>query len=231
MHKPLFPLVSSPSLQRMWVPLFLCFVALWSASGCSKDKKLSAAGESCTKSADCSSELRCVKGTCKAPAAAPKQASGEGAPKAASTGEVKFKYTTSNLSKCKNLHKSPDGGRTDLYRCPGVGPYSLRVGHQDMGSSLQVMKKSRVVFTGPKISAGFVSSKVVEWRYRVVDGSKEVHALIFRMTYPIGDGLAGKQGSRLYVARLTGPKPCLVGKTGSNKTAREYADDPDRACL
>ncbi len=63
-----------------------------------------------------------------------------------------------------------------------------------------------------------------------VEGKKVVHALIYRVDHPEPDD-PEKETSSLFVARLSGPKPCIVGKTRSNKKARKIADDPTRPCI
>ena len=101
----------------------------------------------------------------------------------------------------------------------------------DHGCELTVLRRGHSVLTLPSPFNGSVSSKVAKWRYRVLACKKVVHALTFRMYYPVGDGSSRKQASKLYVARLNGSRPCLVGVTKSNKLARQYVDDESRACI
>jgi hypothetical protein len=157
-------------------------------------------------------------------------------PPAVPEGEAKSSYTSVALHKDCMRRDEPADERdwSGDYSCPGFGGYEVSVGTADMRSQLWLkghgVDKTFVDDPGYVPPGRFeaLTEKVIEWRYKVVDGDKQTYALIFRMMGQDFD--TDKDVSRLEVVRLMGSKACMIGSTTSNEEARQIADDPALSC-
>lgn len=134
------------------------------------------------------------------------------------------------LTSCQ-LH-SIDENDTHLFDCQSPSPkYDVLLMSNDLRTSLMLKHDALELMYSP--SAPHYVGDVLEWRYRIHNGKKHHHALIYRLY--VNETLhQHRYRSYLVVIRLQGDASCYLGvispKSSMNDTARTLADDPNATC-
>ncbi len=140
-------------------------------------------------------------------------------------GSAAAQYTSLGAGDCTRS-ETPDGV---VARCGGASGYGVQIEAHDHGSELDLTRGGRALglrYEAPGWMADVTDGKI-EWRAR---GDAEPHALIFRVKWVDASIGQNQPRSTLIVARLDGTTVCEIGRTDSNESARQMADDPNRSC-
>ena len=148
-------------------------------------------------------------------------------PPSAAAGPPAARYTSLGASDCSRADAAEGAGV--VATCGGLGGYGVRVESHDHGSELDLTRGGRALglrYEAPGWMADVTDGKI-EWRAR---GDAAPHALIFRVKWVDSSSGTNEPRSTLIVTRLDGGTVCEIGRTTSNESAREMADDSRRGC-
>ena len=135
-----------------------------------------------------------------------------------------------NLTSCQL--RSVDENSTQVFDCQSPSSkYDVLLMSNDLRTSLMLKHDALELMYSP--SAPHYVGDVLEWRYRVHNGKKHHHALIYRLY--VNETLHQHQyRSYLVVIRLQGNASCYLGvispKARMNDKARTLADDSNATC-
>lgn len=124
--------------------------------------------------------------------------------------------------------KAETSGATAIFRCPGVGGYSVYVIEDDPRSFLVLERDKKLFSFERQMVSEFAlgnfpnvaGAKKSEWR---MAPNGDVAGLIVRVSYQRKDD-AGDAASALFSFDLSGARPVLLGHATTNEEARALVD-------